>query len=142
MLNIYIGRENIPEDIEVVKDNEAYFIRNELKKDDITCLVLKEIDEAKLNDDIRVMDRFGVNIYPSMLSTSTKTLLNIHYNQDKVFNVCEVGQNAIELLVSCIDGNIYLDYPRVWELGEDIDCSRICINGKAVSMVEEVLEVL
>ena len=74
----------------------------------------------------------------NMLSTGTKTLLNIIQHPDKCFSVCECGNNALSLLPLITEGSIYWSIPVVAYNG-DSACDIIC-NGKEYKDFYEFLE--
>ena len=47
------------------------------------------------------------------LSTGCKTVLNVLYNPDKIFDIRECGDNAIDVLYGLQTGNICCDYPLI-----------------------------
>lgn len=74
----------------------------------------------------------------SMLSTGAKTLLNIVTHQDKCFNVCECGNNALCLLPLIKDGSIYWEVSAVAYTGDGF-CD-ISYNGKIYTDFYKFLE--
>ena len=47
------------------------------------------------------------------LSTGCKTALNIMYNPNKVFDISECGENALEVIYALEQGNVYCEYPMI-----------------------------
>lgn len=61
-----------------------------------------------------ISSRFnGTVLNIDKLSTSCKTVLNILYNPDKVFDICECGDNALDVIYSLPHGNVYCAYPFI-----------------------------
>ena len=47
------------------------------------------------------------------LSAGCKTALNVLYNPDKIFCLKECGNNALEVVYSLEQGNVYSDYALI-----------------------------
>ena len=94
MITIY--KKKAIKNMELVALNDVYF--NKYTSD--------MLDE-KAADIIKKM----LNI--DKLSTGCKTVLNIMYNPDKVFDICECGDNALDVIYSLPEGNVYCDYPFI-----------------------------
>ena len=61
-----------------------------------------------------IKSRFGGEVLNiDKLSTGCKTLLNIFYNPDIIFDIRECGENALDLIYALPEGNIYCDYPLI-----------------------------
>jgi hypothetical protein len=73
-----------------------------------------------------------------MLSTGTKTLLNILGHPDICFNVCECGNNALCLLPLIQNGNIYWEMPAV-VYDENMVCS-IKYRGRVYTDFDSFIE--
>ena len=68
--------------------------------DDRAGSVIEHIDKSKLLDKYYIASRFdGTKLNIDRLSTGCKTALNIMYNNDKVFDVSECGENALEVIL-------------------------------------------
>lgn len=110
-LTIYTDRKQIPAGVEIIEDNDAQFAFTGVKVNDTTKALVKEIDEGDLVSASRFVDRFGVSLYTSELSTGSKTAINVDTNPDKVVNVVECGLNAITSIVeNCRTGMILNEY--------------------------------
>ncbi|MDE7307768.1 MAG: DUF4869 domain-containing protein [Lachnospiraceae bacterium] len=59
-----------------------------------------KIDKAEYTTSLTFLERTNIlgNLNKSMLSTETKTLLNIINHPDICFNVAECGNNALQFL--------------------------------------------
>ena len=61
-----------------------------------------------------IRSRFdGMTLNIDRLSTGCKTALNILYYPDKVFDIRECGDNALDVIYALPAGNIYCDYPLI-----------------------------
>lgn len=101
MLTIYRSKENIPNSIKYVKDNDAYFdAKSKLLNNDLVKEVLLKIDGAEyVSQDVflgRNKKLGGLN--KIHLSTGAKTLINILNKDNVCFDVVECGINALDLL--------------------------------------------
>lgn len=109
MLNIYIGKDCLPKDKELIMDNEAYFSFSDMSKTDFIERVLREIEKGTYLDERTFLDRFNTKVYCSCLSTGSKTLINISTQPDKIFYGGEMGENARTLIMYIKEGNVYFD---------------------------------
>lgn len=77
---------------------------------------------------IKIMSKFNeVALDIDCLSTGCKIILNVLYFPNKVFCMKECGDNAIELLYSLKNGNIYSDYAMI---PFDMPAVRVANNSK------------
>ena len=139
MLNIFTSKDYFKES-EFVNDNESYFVSHGGKNIEAMIGIIEAIEGGKFLDESRFYDRFGVAVYNSAMSTGAKTLVNIA-SSDKIINGNEMGRNAREYMLWCIDGNVYLEPSDMDIFSENIDVSRITVNGCKVKSIQE-LEVL
>lgn len=137
MLKMYIktNKEN------VININDVYFNKYTFGKLDYATSksIIKEIDGVELTQDFKIISKFTNGVLDlTKLSTGCKTVLNILYNQDKVFNMSECGMNAVALIYNLSVGNVYVD-TLVTPLTRNIDCDvevisdRGCCNFKYIS---------
>lgn len=121
--------------------NDLFFdTETNLKDDELTKIILATIDKAKYNSELTFIGRtesLGA-LNKSMLSTGTKTLLNIIAYPDKCFNICECGNNALSLLPFITDGCVYWRVPAVAYDGAP-ECD-ILYNGKEYKNFYKFLE--
>jgi hypothetical protein len=108
MLKIYDAEmDNIDKLDNIVHDVEEGFNEVLLRDDEATRNLLKYIDQAEYYDERRFVDRFGVCVYISELSTGCKAALCVHYLQDKIIDLIECGRNARDGIIKyCKDGAI------------------------------------
>lgn len=139
MLNIFTDKSLIPKG-KYVLDNEAYFVYTGINESDAVKRVLAAIDGVTVCDKVLV-DRFGYKIYPEMLSTGAKTLVNI-LSSDDVFDIREIGYNALLYLYDNIDGSVYVNADTLADIPEDFEKGRFSVNGKVVSNEKEFCDYL
>ena len=123
-----------------VMDNESFFLKNP-KNDEVAAHVIEAIEEGKYLDCQRFYDRFGVAVYNSCMSTGAKTLINIA-SSNKVINGNELGANAREYMLWCIDGKVFIEPSGCVEIEGDLDLSRIRLNNNPVTSIDELEGVL
>jgi hypothetical protein len=139
MLNIYTDKSKIPSNLEYIHDNDGFFPENRLQGTDMDKHIVETIDIGKYVDGGKFIDRLGNATSIGFLSMSSKTLLNIVNNTDKVFNGVEMGADAIILLIeSMCDGNLYLPYPIYFDIPDYLDVSAITLNGNTISKVDDL----
>ncbi len=114
MIKVY-KKKAVPKDMELIELNDVFFNKstvNMLGEEAID--IIYSIDHSKMIDKFTIESRFdGSRLNIDKLSTGCKTALNIFYNQDKVFDIRECGDNAIDEIYSFKKGNIYCDYPLI-----------------------------
>ena len=66
------------------------------------------------SDKYAISSRFdGMKLNIDKLSTGCKTALNVLYNPDKVFDIRECGDNALDVIYALPCGNVYCEYPLI-----------------------------
>ena len=113
-LHIYTSVDRIPSDLQYIRVNDVFFDSNTLLPKNKLCdLVLSTVDHAVYNSDLTFISRtkeLGA-LNKSMLSTGTKTFLNILCSPDTYcFDVLECGSNVLQLIPFLKDGYI------IWEI--------------------------
>ena len=96
-LIVYTNKKDVEDSgKDLIMINDLFFdAETVLKNSELVSKILEDIDKAKYNSDLTFIGRtkeLGA-LNKSMLSTGTKTLLNIIQHPDKCFNVCECGNN-------------------------------------------------
>lgn len=129
MLNIYLSDDKLPSDLKYVFDNETYFGRYEVKDSLENRMIIKHVEQGEYFDSTFFKDRFGGLLYLSLLSTSSKILLNVQNNPDKVFNGDELGVNALNVLTSLSQGNIILRGDYRWFSEQVIPNNNFKVNN-------------
>ena len=108
--------------------NDTFFNKHtaEMLDQRAESIILK-IDESRMIDKYSIASRFdGTRLNIDKLSTGCKTTLNIMYNPDRIFDVSECGDNALEVIYSLKEGKIYCEYPMIafnMEKAEAVDAA-------------------
>lgn len=141
-LNVYLTREEIPNNMVVIDSNDIYFNGyTNIGTSEFEKSVLKKIDNASRISDYKFLGRTEElgNFNKSCLSTGTKTLLNIYNNSDYCFNVLECGDNALEFLCDLKEGNILWEFPYFNIERESEYCDIQC-RGKHFDNIVDFIE--
>ena len=143
MLNIYIGKEYIPEDKILIYDVEDYFGTVRIKDNLTNREIIKKIELGIYIDEETFEDKFGRTLFADCLSTSSKILICQNQEPDKyIFNASELGVNAHPLALKN-KGNLYLgqvnELPCTMGVPEEV---KICVNGEICGCLDEFLEKL
>ena len=114
MIIVY-KKKAIPSDFDLIDINNLFFNKYTVELlDDKARTIISSIDKSELIDKYSIGSRFdGTRLNIDKLSTGCKTTLNILYNPDKVFNISECGENALDIIYSLKRGNVYCDYPMI-----------------------------
>lgn len=114
MLEVY-KTGTLPREAEVIKMNDVFFNRfTTAKLDDRAGAIIKEIDQSEMISQYSIKSRFdGMTLNIDKLSTGCKTALNVLYNPDKIFDIYECGDNALDCIYKFDEGKIYCEYPLV-----------------------------
>lgn len=114
MIKVY-KKKAIPKNMEIVTVNDVFFNKYTANiLDDAASDIIMKIDNSVMVDSLRIRSRFDdstLNI--DKLSTGCKTALNVMYNKDKVFDIKECGDNALDVIYHMDEGNIYCEYPLI-----------------------------
>lgn len=128
-LRVFLNEKDIDKSLVYIYNNDTFFSAfTGLKDTSLVSDILKTIDEATRVSDLIFAGRtveMG-NSNKSLLSTGTKTLLNILQHPDKCFSVVECGNNALQFIPKITEGYIYWQYPALWYTEDgvcDIDCN-------------------
>lgn len=138
MLNIYIGKNNLPSDKKFIYNPQALSVDLDLLKNDFVKHVLKEVEQATPQTKETYFDRFGRGLFNTTLSTSTVILLSLEQFPDLIINGDEMGDNAFEVLCTMDTGSIYFS-DGIREL-EEIPLPFI-LNGSIITSEEELWRV-
>lgn len=141
-LVVYTNKKDVEDSgRDLVMINDLFFdFETVLDDSDLVRLILSTIDKASYNSSLTFIGRtkeLGA-LNKNMLSTGTKTLLNIIQHPNKCFSVCECGNNVLSLLPLITEGSIYWSIPVVAYNG-DSACDIIC-NNKEYKNFYEFLE--
>lgn len=125
MLKIYRTYDEVPKGIRIVRDNNTYFDYNTvLQNNTLTREILYTIDKAQYVSELTVSGRTKAlgSLNKQVLSTGTKTILNILNNSNDCFDLSECGDNVLKFLPRVTDGNVIWDMPCLAYCGEP-DCN-------------------
>jgi len=114
MIKVY-KRELKSKTLDLVILNDIFFnkVTVELLDDD-AANIIESIDHSVWINKYQFKSRFDSSVLNiDKLSTGCKTALNIMYNPDKIFNICECGDNALDVIYSLTEGNVYCAYPFI-----------------------------
>lgn len=104
MLRLFL--DEIPNNIEVIRDVERGFASLRLKCTDEEKHLVELIDKGTLIDNTSFIDRYGYKLYLSELSTGCKAALCV-LNTDSIVDLVECGLNARDIIVSlCSKGSV------------------------------------
>ena len=114
MIAVY-KKSGIPETEEVIRFNDLYFNKNTAELlDGRAKEIIQKIDHSEMLEKYAIGSRFdGTRLNIDKLSTGCKTALNIMYNPDRIFDICECGENALEVIYSLNDGKVFCEYPMI-----------------------------
>ena len=114
MITVYKNKK-IPKNMELILLNDIYFNKFTVSLlDEKAAEIISTIDNSEMLNNYAITSRFdGMVLNIDKLSTGCKTVLNVLYNPEKVFDIRECGDNAIDVLYSLQNGNIYCDYPLI-----------------------------
>ncbi len=114
MITVYKKKPS-PNDLELVTLNDIFFNKSTATRmDDRAKEIIAKIDQSEMLSPYAIASRFdGMKLNIDKLSTGCKTALNILYNPDKVFDIRECGDNALDVIYALPSGNVYCDYPLI-----------------------------
>ena len=112
MITIFKEKE-LPK--ELVQLNDVYFNKYTVNLlDDRAGSIVSRVDDSELIDNYTMKGKFDDTIMNTdKLSTGCKTVLNVMYNPDKIFDIRECGENALDLIYALEDGQVYCEYPVI-----------------------------
>ena len=115
MITIYKSKNQIPSSMELIELNDYFFNKTTADYlDEQAINIIAEIDGAKLLGKYKITSALnGVTLDIDKLSSGCKTVLNVLYFPDKIFNIKECGDNALDILYSLAQGNVYSEYPMI-----------------------------
>jgi len=121
--------------------NDVFFNRNTVELlDEQANEIIKEIDQSEMLSRYTIRSRFNETVLNiDKLSTGCKTVLNIVYNPQKIFDIRECGDNALDMIYKLSFGNICCDYPMI---SFDMEAVQICdkFGQRVISSYEELKE--
>ncbi len=125
MITVY-KKKGIPKDLELIRVNDIYFNKyTAALLDEKAKQIIRKIDGSDMLDKFSIGSRFdGSKLNIDKLSTGCKTTLNVLYNPDKIFDIAECGDNALDVIYSLDNGKIYCDYPMI-----SFDMDKVQVTG-------------
>lgn len=135
-ISIYVGKDNLPKDKEFIFDAESYFVLNRMIDCEFTREVLRKIEKGEFVDNETFKDRLGRGLFLECLSTSSKILILLNQNPDLVINCCELGLNAVDMIMQIKDCNVYFENDRIDFQSEKL--YDVFVNGYRCEDIDEV----
>lgn len=110
MLNVYLDRADVPKDTKIIEDVELQFMLCSLEMSSEEQQMLEFIEHGTLNSEVDFIDRFGYKLYIDNLSTGCKAALCVLHFPDKIIDLKECGNNAVEAILRlCKNGSIIVN---------------------------------
>lgn len=105
----------MPKNMGKVVLNDVFFNKHTVSRlDDRAKEIIAQIDHSEMLSQFTISSRFdGMMLNIDKLSTGCKTALNVLYNPDKVFDIRECGDNALDVIYALPSGNVCCDYPLI-----------------------------
>lgn len=127
MITVY-KRRSIPKSMGFVELNDIFFNKYTAELlDNRAGEIIAQIDNSEMVNKYTIKSRFdGLALNIDKISTGCKTVLNILYHPDKVFDIRECGDNALDVIYAMDSGNISCDYPLI-----SFDMESVCVSDKA-----------
>lgn len=124
MITIY-KKKTSKNDMEIIEVNDAFFNKYTVELlDENAKDVISRIDKSEMVSKYSIKSRFDEGILNiDKLSTGCKTVLNVMYSPDKIFDIRECGDNALDVLYELPQGNIICAYPLI---SFEFEKARIC----------------
>ena len=134
MINIYIGKENLPKGVKVIYNPDTVLLAVPIIGTDFQRHIIKEVDKGEYVNSKYFKDRFGVNLYLTCLSTGSKAMLELEAFPDKIICCNEVGDNAFRYVTRLKDCNVYFSKRcRAFDF-ESTDVPA-CLNGEYIGAI-------
>ncbi len=114
MITVYKNK-SLPKNMELIRLNDIFFNQTTVSRLDTKAAeIISRIDQSVMLSPYTIQSRFdGMTLNIDKLSTGCKTTLNILYNPEKVFDIRECGDNALDVIYALPEGNVYCDYPLI-----------------------------
>lgn len=130
-------------DMRIVRRNDSFFDTFvSIKDTPLTRGILKDLEKAVYNTDKTFIGRItdAGALSTTLLSSGTKTLMNIISRPDICFSVEECGYNALKFLPRLTSGYVVWEYPLFSYSGE-AECDLI-YNGRHFTNFYDFLDVV
>ena len=114
MITVY-KKNKTPKEAEIITGNDVFFNKyTSMLLDERAASIIKNIDQSEMISKYMIGSRFdGTALNTDKLSTGCKTALNILYYPDKIFDIAECGDNALDVIYAFEQGNVCCDYPMI-----------------------------
>ncbi|MBQ9606816.1 MAG: DUF4869 domain-containing protein [Lachnospiraceae bacterium] len=114
MITVY-KKNALPDGAEIIKVNDVFFNKHTAEKlDERAEYIIHKIDHAKVLSKYSIASRYdGAKLNVDKLSTGCKSALNIMYNPDRIFDISECGENALEEIYSLDKGKVFCEHPMI-----------------------------
>ncbi len=114
MIMVY-KKKTVPKAMELIRMNDVFFNQQTVSLlDERAGAIIQAIDHSRMLSPFTISSRFdGTTLNIDKLSTGCKTALNILFNPDKIFDIRECGDNALDVIYALPEGNVYCDYPLI-----------------------------
>ena len=121
MLNIYLKKEDIKNNLELIEDNDILFnydLYNTMKVNPFIEKIMKSFDGATYLQGMDMRSKLGNVTSMENLSTGCKTIINIINHPELVISCIECGNNALYMILKNIKkGNVLFEIlPSVEDL--------------------------
>ena len=127
--------------MKIIEINDAFFNKYTVELlDENAKDIISKIDQSEMVSKYSIKSRFDGSILNiDKLSTGCKTVLNVMYNPDKIFDIRECGDNALDVLYELPQGNIICAYPLI---SFEFEKAKVCDkNGdREITSYEELKE--
>lgn len=126
MITVY-KKGTVPKTKELITLNDIYFNQNTVSLlDERAAAIISGIDNSEMLTQFTIRSRFdGMTLNIDKLSTGCKTALNILYNPEKVFDIRECGDNALDVIYALPNGCVFCTYPMI-----SFDMTRVYAQDK------------
>jgi len=124
MITIF-KKKAIPKGMELITLNDVFFNKYTAEQlDERAASIISTIDQSEMDSRFFIRSGFDDSLLNiDKLSSGCKTALNALYNPNKVFDIRECGDNALDVIYALPCGNIYCDYPFIsFEMDSVIVC--------------------
>lgn len=103
----------------VIRNVDDIFITMPVLKTETNINILRELEQASYYDTTSYIDRFGIKLSYSDISTGCKVALAVSQNPDLIFDTIECGWNARDIILYyCTDGKIIFRHSDLF-IGDD-----------------------
>ena len=140
MITVY-KKKNVPKHMELIALNDIFFNKYTVSLlDGRAKEIIAAVDHSEMLSQYAIRSRFdGMTLNIDKLSTGCKTALNVLYNPDKVFDIRECGDNALDVIYSLPAGNVVCDYPLI---SFDMEKVKVCDKKgtREIASYEELKE--